>query len=143
LKTSGLYLNELIHLSVVDHEDSDLLFQSYQLALQNIGKLKLSSVLRTFEWQLLKHNGFEISIGSQASSGDWVAISENHELIIQSTSKNGQCKVADLHNFIKGLPLKLESQIRINAFMEKAIAICLSHRKIYSKELIKSIIKSN
>ena len=66
LKTSAIYLNELIHLNVLEHENSISLFKSYQQALKNLGNIKLSKVLRRFEWQLLKYNGFEISIDLSA-----------------------------------------------------------------------------
>ena len=143
LKTSALYLNELIHLSVLENENAGLLFTSYQQALKSLGTQKLSSVLRKFEWQLLKYNGFEISIDSKVNSTDWITINDNYDLIIQSNKKNAHCQVADLKMFIEEIKLNKEAQIRLNKFMEQAISISLSNRRIYSKELIKSILKNS
>ena len=139
LKTSALYLNELIHLSVLENENVELLFNAYQQAIKSLGDQKLAIVLRKFEWQLLKNNGFEITIDENSKPEEWLAINDNYDLSVQSCSKNAQCQVADLQKFIEGNILNKESLKRLNRFIEKAVSISLSHRKIYSKELIKSI----
>jgi DNA repair protein RecO (recombination protein O) len=141
LNTSALYLNELIHLSVLEHESPNQLFQFYQQALVSLGKLKLSQVLRQFEWQLLKHNGFEIAVEAELDQDNWVSINENHGMVIHPTKQSGLCKISDLRMFVENKLTDRKSQKRFNKFMGQAISICVSHRKIFSKELIKSIIK--
>lgn len=140
LKTSALYLNELVHLNIIENENTNQLFKAYQKAIENLGKDKLFTVLRTFEWQLLKFNGFEISL-NDIDSQYWISMHENHELKYQESESQNDCKVMDLLDFLAEKPLDKASQRRINKFMENMISICFSHRKIYSKELIKSLLK--
>ncbi len=139
-KMAGMYLNELIHLSLHEGDVAKDLFQSYLHSIQNLGKVQLSLLLRCFEFQLLKHNGFELSVLHFDNSQTWLSIDETRGLVDTSKESLKLCSVSDLTAFIKGnklTPVELKS---INKLFYAAINLSLSHKKIYSRDMLKSLL---
>ena len=139
-KMAGMYLNELIHLSLHERDVAKPLFQFYCSSLQKFGKFPLSLILRRFEFQLLKHNGFELSVSQFSHPDTWLSIDETHGLV--STNKNASklCSVSDLTAFINGENLTSIELKSINKLFYAAINLSLSHRKIYSRDILKSLL---
>jgi len=138
-KTAGFYLNELLRYSLSENHRDDELFQGYQSALNQLGEGKLSTILRGFEKCILKYNGHELNVGGFKNQADWLTINDTSGIYCTTRSAEKLCTVEDLSKFIKGDRLEKSSQKRINQFMQQAINSSLSYRKIYSRDLLKSI----
>lgn len=140
-QTSALYLNELLRYSLIENEPASALFMCYQITLKKISQFRLTTVLRNFEKNILKHNGFELDVSSFTKDSDWLNLSETHGLHIINNEKHALCQVEDLKRFLKEETLDRSCEKRINNLMHKAIDLCFSYKKIYSRELLKSIFK--
>jgi len=138
-RTAGLYLNELLHYSLSEFEQADNLYQSYQNALSKLGTIKLTPILREFELQLLKHSGFELSINSNIIDSDWIGIDEHEGVTVASIDSKKLCKNSDLKKFLSHQNLSKEERKRINKFMVQAIDMSLNFRKIYTREMLKTL----
>jgi DNA repair protein RecO (recombination protein O) len=138
-KTAGLYLNEIIRYSVLENQGSLALFNCYRDVIQRLGTQKLAPLLRGFEKELLKYNGFELSVDSFTNTEAWLTVDEN--LGLQLTNKKAEklCQVGDLKRFLSGQKLVGLAQKRLNKLMLKMMDMSLSYRKIYSREMLKSI----
>ncbi|MCF6288646.1 MAG: DNA repair protein RecO [Proteobacteria bacterium] len=139
--TTGLYLNELLHYSLVEYETAEDLFNTYQSSLASIGKIKLGLILRQFEREILKYNGFELQVPSCLQNNQWLSFSENQGITIATTNLQKLCLVEDLKSFIAGKRLNLAAQKRLNKFMYLAISICFTGKKLYSRNLLESVTK--
>ncbi len=139
-KTAGLYLNELIHYSL--NEKSDSLFQCYQLVLSQLGKKKLTILLRMFEKELLKYCGFEISIESFYNTNSWLCVDELKGLVETNINSQKVCTVEDLSMFLENKKLNNISQRRINQLMKKMIDLSMNFRKIHSRELLITLTRN-
>jgi DNA repair protein RecO (recombination protein O) len=137
--TAGLYLNELLHYSLIENDKTDKLFHCYQHVLARLGKEKLTPLLRLFEKELLKYNGFELNADTYKDQTSWLTISNSFGLMETNKQTDEICQVSDLTNFLAGKKLDFHSQKRLNKLMYKAIDLSLNHRKLYARELLKSI----
>lgn len=133
-KTAGLYLNELLHYCL--SEKSDLLFKIYELTLTQIGKAKLSLLLRAYEKELLKYCGFEISKDTFHNNNAWLCVDELKGLVETNVASLKVCTVEELELFLDNKILDNKSQKNINKLMRKMIDLCLNHRKLYSRNLL-------
>ena len=138
-QTTGLYLNELLRYSLIECDQDFELFSCYQKTLKKIGHFRLTTLLRRFEKEILKYNGFELDVSSFFNDSDWLSLSETHGLYVNNKENQGLCQVADLRCFLSHKKMDKISEKRINKFMLIAIDLSLSHKKIYSRELLKSI----
>ena len=140
-KTAGFYLNELIHYSLLENEQASLLFVGYSEAIHQLGLIKLTPILRGFERLILKHNGFELNIDSYDELDEWLCVDDNFGLI--KTEKNQQklCTVRDLQGFLNGSVLNSKQQKRVNKIMIQLINISVSHRRLFSRELLIELTK--
>lgn len=138
-QTTGLYLNELLRYSLIENEPAIELFLYYYKTIEEIGKCRLTSLLRKFEKVILKHNGFELDVSPFSEDTDWLSLSEIQGLYINNKEKQSLCQVGDLKRFLMGETLDRICEKRINKFMHTAIDLCFSYKKIYSRELLKSI----
>ncbi len=139
-KMAGMYLNELIHLSLHERDVAKPLFHSYCSSLQNFGDLPLSIILRRFEFQLLKHNGFELSVSQFSHPNTWLSIDETVGLVSTNKKALKLCSVADLTAFINGKKLSSIELKAINKLFNAAVNLSLSHKKIYSRDMLKSLL---
>ncbi len=139
-KVSAMYLNELIHLSLLEGEPAKSLFESYKDSLQMIGETKLSTLLRYFEFQLLKHNGFELSVDNFQNRDDWLTITQDHGLVTTTKKSLKLCLVSDLANFISGNKLSKKELKSVNKLLLAAINMSLSHKKIYSRDMLQTLL---
>jgi DNA repair protein RecO (recombination protein O) len=137
--TAGLYLNELLHHSLLEFESAELLYHCYRNTIQQLGKGKLTPLLREFEKQLLKHNGFELNINPNINADDWISIDEHMGLFQANTKNDKLCKNEDLIKFLANQKLDNKAQKRINKFMLQAINMSLNNKRIYSRELLKTL----
>ncbi|VAW32871.1 hypothetical protein MNBD_GAMMA01-459 [hydrothermal vent metagenome] len=142
-KTAGLYLNELLHYSLIENDSANELFDCYQYVLSHLGKQKLAPLLRCFEKTVLKHNGFELNVSSLKQENDWLTITEHQGLITTTKDTEKLCQVGDLKKFIsmkkQDEQLDRHTQKRINKFMLQAINMNFAYRKIYARELLQDI----
>ena len=139
-RMSALYLNELLHFSLQQGEVAELLFKSYKTALHSLPNMKLSLVLRTFEFQLLKYVGFELSVNQFKNPNDWLTMDQNHGLVKTTQEKLKLCSASDLARFINGEKLARDELKNINKIMYAAINMSLSHKKLYSRDLLQSLL---
>lgn len=135
-KTAGLYLNELLHYSLIEFEKADVLYKCYENSLSRLGHNKLTKILRDFERELLKHNGFEISINASTKDECWLGIHEQMITEVNEKDANKLCKSRDLNSFLLGRELSKQSQKRFNKFMLHAINMSLNNKNIISRELL-------
>ena len=140
-KTAALYLNELIHYSLIENEQSNALFKGYEKSLSLLGKHKLTPLLRNFEQLILKHNGFEIHIATIDQGDGWFGVDDNVGLIKTDNNSQKLCTAEDLHHFLKGDKLNAEAQKRINKMMMRLIDISVSFKRLFSRELLISLTK--
>lgn len=138
-KTAGLYLNELLYYCLLENEQSKSLYTIYESTLEQLGKEKLTTLLRLFEKEILKTSGFGLSIDGLKEPDVWVDFDNTLGLIEAKNDIQKICKMSDLTNFMQGLDLNQSSQIRLNKLMLKAIDMCVSHKRLYSRELLKSL----
>ena len=138
-KTAGLYLNELLHYSLAEFDLAEKLYQSYQNALSLLGKGKLTPILREFEQELLKYNGFELNCNLSISNDCWICIDEHMGITEASKDSDKLCKNADLIKFLSHQSLGRDEQKRINRFMIQAIDMSLNYRRLYSREMLKTL----
>ena len=138
--TAGQYLNELIHYSLTENDNAESLFACYKNVLSKLGQCKLTPLLRLFEKELLKYNGFELNVDTFTEQDNWLTIDEQLGLIETNVDSQKICKVSDLKIFLNGGTLDFRSQKRLNKFMLRTIDMSLSYRKIYSRELLRSIM---
>lgn len=138
-RTAGLYLNELLHYSLVEFEKTEDVFNDYQNTLRELGKQKLTPLLRQFEKGILRYSGFELNVDSFENAESWITIDNLKGLIETNTHSQKLCKVDDLTKFLDDKQLNPREQKRINRLMLKAIDMCVSHKRLYSRELLKSI----
>ena len=138
-KTAGLYLNELLRFSLNDSECSRSLFALYASTLKKLGHEKLTPLLRKFEREILRYNGFELSVSNFNDHNQWLSIDASEGLLACDKDSEGCCQVADLSCFLNGEHLDRRTQKRINSLMIKAIDYNFSHRRIYARELLKSL----
>ncbi len=139
-KTAGLYLNELIHYSLA--ENSDSLFDCYQSVLSRLGKEKLTILLRTFEKELLKYCGFEMSVSSFNNGSTWLCVDELKGLVETNINSQKVCTVEDLSFFLENKELNNVSQRRINQLMKKMIDLSMNFRRIHSRELLITLTRN-
>jgi len=140
LQTSGLYLNELLHYSLIENEAAKALYAQYHQTLFQFGKQRLTILLRNFERSILKYNGFELDVSNHSNRQNWISVSDSKGLVFSTDHSQGCCQVIDLQNFLANESLDRRTQKRINQFMYQAINHCFSNRKIYSRELLKSLL---
>lgn len=140
-KTAALYLNELIHYSLIENEQASSLFNGYEKSLSLLGFQKLTPILRCFEQLILKHNGFEIHIASMSQKEGWFGVDDNVGLIIADKNSQKLCTFEDLHHFIKGDKLDRDAQKRVNKIMMRLIDISVSFKRLFSRELLISLTK--
>ena len=138
-KTAGLYLNELLHHSLVENDSADNIYQCYQYVISQLGKEKLTPLLRLFEKNLLKYNGFELNIESYEAPEIWLTIKDDFGLMAATNGSEKLCQVSDLKNYLVGNKLDRQSQKRVNKLMYNAINMSLNHRKLYARELLKFV----
>ncbi len=141
-KTVALYLNELLHYSLAENEKAESLYHCYQHSIKNIGKQKLTPLLRKFEEEILKYNGFELSYSHFDNVDDWLFVSKQDGLIVAKGHQDKICQVADLKQYMLGGQLSKDGRKRINKLMQGLIDLSLSYRKIYSRDLLKSLFHS-
>lgn len=141
LKTAGLYLNELLRYSLIENEPAVELFSCYEQTMAKLGKQRLTPLLRNFEKQILKHNGFELNVSGFEDEKEWLTINETKGLTLAKNKAQMLCQVKDLQSFINLEILDIITQRRINKFMLCAIDMNFSFRKIYSRDLLKEIFK--
>lgn len=138
-KTAGLYLNELIHLSLIENEQSDAVFLCYEDVLSQLGKQRLTPLLRQFELAILKQNGFELDSSLFNQAEQWLGVDHINGLVIADHNNQKICTVDDVHMFLNGVVLDSQAQKRINKMMIKVIDLSVSHKRIYSRELLKGL----
>jgi len=139
-KMSAMYMNELIHLSLTQDEEAKLLFQAYKNSLHSFGTMKRSVILRHFEFQLLKQNGFELSVKHLHHQDDWLTIDQNHGLLQTTKESLKLCLVSDLTRFINGDKLTKTELKNVNKIMYAAINMSLSQKKLYSRDMLQSLL---
>lgn len=70
---AGLYINELLYLSLAPHEPHPTLFLAYKKTLhallQASDRFALEIILRRFEWCWLEACGYQMSLTTEADSG--------------------------------------------------------------------------
>ena len=137
--TAGLYLNELLHHSLVEFDKVDELYLCYQESIRKLGKGKLTPILRNFEMELLKHNGFELSESHDIHDTSWIGIDENIGISAPQKQQDQLCLHGDLKLIVSKTKPGNQAQKRINRFMMKAIDMSLNHRRLYSRELLISL----
>ena len=142
-KTAGLYINELLHYSLIEYEKVDTLYHCYQQCLLNIGKNKITPILRYFEKELLKHNGFELSVNPNLQDDCWIGINENQGIIEAQKSSDKLCLNSDLKLIVTKIKPNHQAQKRINKFMRHAIDLSLNYKRLYSRELLISMTSKN
>jgi DNA repair protein RecO (recombination protein O) len=142
-KTSGFYLNELIHYSLIENEVAEPLFDCYANVLSRLGSEKLTPLLRMFEKHILKFNGFELNVDSFNQLEMWLGVDENIGLITANNTSQRVCMVEDLKKFINQDRLDREAQQRINKVMMKLVDMSVSFKRLYSRELLISLTKNN
>lgn len=135
-RTAGLYLNELLHYSLVEFEKAESIYQSYEDSLSEIGRSKLTPILRSFEKELLKYNGFELNVPPFLNDESWLGIDSNIGLSVTSIQSEKLCKCIDLRQFLDNKILEKTAQKRLNKFMMHAIDMSLNNRRLYSRELL-------
>lgn len=138
-KTAGLYLNELLHYSLVEFEKVEALFSCYQDSLSQLGMGKLTPILRNFEKELLKHNGFELSVNPLIQDDCWIGIDEQMGLSKAYKESDKLCINLDLKQFLSSQIVDNKAQKRINKFMMQAIDLSLNNRRLYSRELLMTL----
>jgi DNA repair protein RecO (recombination protein O) len=140
-KTAGFYLNELIHYSLLENEPANLLFVGYSKAIHQLGLIKLTPILRGFEKLILKHNGFELNIDSYEELDEWLCVDENFGLIKSENNQQKICTVGDLQKFLNAAMLNNEEQKRVNKVMMHLINLSVSHKRLFSRELLIDLTK--
>jgi DNA repair protein RecO (recombination protein O) len=140
-KTAGFYLNELIHYSLVENEVAESLIHCYADVLSQLGHKKLTPLLRRFEKNLLKYNGFELNIDSYTQYDMWLGVDENIGINIAINASQKLCMVEDLKRFINNDRLERDAQQRINKVMIKLIDMSVSYKRLYSRELLINLTK--
>ncbi|MBL4660281.1 MAG: DNA repair protein RecO [Alcanivoracaceae bacterium] len=139
-KTAGQYLNELIHYSLTENDNAEPLFACYENILTKLGQYKLTPLLRLFEKELLKYSGFELNVDAFTEPDNWLTIDEQLGLIETNIDSQKICKVSDLKLFLDGDTLDFVSQKRLNKIMLRTIDMSLSYRRVYARELLRSIM---
>jgi DNA repair protein RecO (recombination protein O) len=140
-KTSGFYLNELIHYSLIENEVAESLFDCYASVLIRLESEKLTPLLRMFEKHILKINGFELNVDSFNQPDMWLGFDENIGLNKAINASQRLCMVVDLKKFINNDKLDRDSQLRINKVMMKLVDMSVSFKRLYSRELLISLTK--
>ncbi len=138
--TVGLYLNELIHHGLTENDPAEALFDMYQQTLIELGQSTITALLRRFEYQWLKHNGFDINVEHIDDPKAWLGVDAQQGIAITQQHSKRLCKVVDVEDFLHQRPLQRDAQKRFNAFMVAMIDMSLSYRKLYSRELLKSLM---
>ena len=138
-KTSALYLNELLHYSLNESVKESNLFYQYVCAIKGLGIKKLSLLLRQFEIEILKSNGFELSVDGMKDVNTWLTIDENDGLKIAVHDKHKMCLVSDLDKILTNQRIERRVMLRLNKLFHAAINLCFSNRQIYARELLKSL----
>jgi DNA repair protein RecO (recombination protein O) len=138
-QTSALYLNELLRYSLIENEPALELFSQYQETIDKISQYRLTTLLRNFEKAILKYNGFELDVSTFIEDSDWLSLSEAQGLYISNKENQDICQVIDLKRFVTGEILDKTCEKKINKLMHTAVDLCFSYKKIYSRELLKSI----
>jgi len=139
--TAGLYLNELLHYSLLENDKDHDLFQCYQHVIRRLGQEKLTPLLRLFEQQLLKYNGFELNVESYKDTNAWLTINDDFGLTVTTKNTEKICQVKNLKDFTQGIKLDKQSQKNLNKLMYKAIDLSLNYKRIYARELLKFITR--
>jgi DNA repair protein RecO (recombination protein O) len=139
-KMAGMYLNELLHLSLLEGDVAKPLFQSYFSSLQKLGKMQLPLLLRRFEFQLLKYNGFEISVHHFSNPNIGLYIDETAGLVSTTKDALKLCSVSDLTAFLNGKKLTSIELKSVNKLFYAAVNLSLSHKKIHSRDMLKSLL---
>jgi len=142
-KTAGLYLNELLHYSLVEFDKAETLFNCYQGSLSKLGKGRLTPILRNFEKELLKHNGFELSINTSIQDDCWIGIDEQMGFSTAQNKSDQLCKNKDLKQFLANQIEDKGAQKRINKFMIHAINLSLNNRRLFARELLMTLTSKN
>jgi DNA repair protein RecO (recombination protein O) len=138
-KTSGFYLNELIHYSLIENEVAESLFDCYASVLTRLGSEKLTPLLRMFERQILKFNGFELNVDSFNQPDMWLGVDENMGLNKAVNVSQRLCMVKDMKIFINNDKLDRDAQQRVNKVMMKLVDMSVSIKRLSSRELLISL----
>lgn len=137
--TAALYINELLHYTLLEGEPVAELFSAYTNALRSMQNSKLSSVLRKFELAVLKYNGMEIEVSE--SDSRFIYVNSNHGIQISEIMRKDSCRISEIYNLINEKTSRRDEMLRVNKFMHSAVDVCLSGRRIYSRELLKSLYR--
>ncbi|MFK8011026.1 MAG: DNA repair protein RecO [Marinicellaceae bacterium] len=138
-KTAGLYFNELLHFSLLEQDKAESLFLNYQKNLLNIGHDKLSPVLRSFEKEILKYNGFELSHDSSIEDDCWLGFDQHMTLSKVNIQSKRLCMNSDLKQFLMGKINNIDTHKRINNLMQHAINLSINHKRLVSREMLKAL----
>ncbi len=141
-KTAAMYLNELLKYSLSENHPDMELFSCYQKCLSDLESGRITPVLRNFELAILKYNGYELNVDEYLNDEEWLMFNDVVGLTCTQNRQKRLCKVIDMKRFLSGKQLDKCTQKRINQFMVTAIDMCFSYRKIYARELLKSLTKS-
>jgi len=140
-KSAGFYLNELIHYSLVENEVAESLIHCYADVLSQLGHSKLAPLLRNFERNLLKYNGFELTVDTYNQNDMWLGVDDSIGVNKAVNASQKLCTVEDLKKFINNDNLDRDTQKRINKVMIKLIDMSISYKRLYSRELLISLTK--
>lgn len=142
-KTVGLYLNELLHYSLAEGDKAEVLFDCYMNTLKNLGKGKITPLLRHFEYVLLKHNGFELNVDEMKDEEAWLTFDEQKGLTTTQNDSQKLCLVMDVKLFLNHQILTKQSQKRLNKLMICMVNMSLSNRPIYARDMLKSLLSKS
>ncbi len=142
-KTVGLYLNELLHYSLVENDKAEALFDCYMDALKNLGQRKITPMLRYFEYILLKHNGFELNVDEMENEEAWLTFDEHKGLTITQDESKKLCLVLDVKLFLNQQALTIQSQKRLNKLMISMVNMSLSYRPVYARDMLKNLLSKD
>ncbi len=136
-KTSAMYFNELIHLSLAENETAHELYSNYEWAIKRISSSAHSknSIFRKFEETILIQSGFALDITPYADE-QWLEVCENQGIIKAQDSRNGIIQAKDIRRFKQQAIIDKSTRKKINKLYAKLINLCVSHRKIYTRELL-------
>ena len=134
-KTSGLYLNELLHLSLNENEVAKQLFTSYENSLKQLNNSNITKIFRNFECLILQQCGFELDV-SNFNHNDWLCVDENYGLCLAKTNANKVIQTHEVEKFLAGQPLDRTSQKKLNRLMYQLINLCVAHREIHCRKML-------
>ncbi|BCA95898.1 DNA repair protein RecO [Legionella antarctica] len=82
---SGLYINELLYYALSPASPDESLFNAYLMTLNGLAlasdRLEVESLLRRFEWTLLKTCGYSFSLTQEARSGALIDASRQYQFV--------------------------------------------------------------